>query len=418
MATINNLMTPGNQIPHEATIAQKLHIRQLVRLYNDLPTNNALPGRATKAVFEIQDIFHLRWLLDESSSAVRPEEYRQDDTEQQYPNDWLMLQGASDALATFKAFNGLLPSWIPTIIHQNPNTIFSHFGFPITVNPLGNGTPNQDNDPRFRHVVRKVVDISFALIISPKSQEVLRAIHPEITNTWNGQGFSITPIPTGVDSVGVVNHFLRILRARFPTIELLGHRDLEGADAEVRPRGMWLRPGYTIVDYYPGQSARVLLNGENVVSAKKAAIIATSPNATATERRQAMKNWTTYLASMSVALAHEFVHLFVVMLAGGKTPATPLTMHGTDIGDIEKISNAHLNTGELNWFDGDRDLNNIPGSIWSKVRGESGFHWEAKVFGGKLVCQKDLSLEVPASMTVGAAVQLTALSCSGRLFFV
>lgn len=64
-----------------------------------------------------------------------------------------------------------------------------------------------------------------------------------------------------------------------------------------------------------------------VVSAKKAAIIATNPNATATERRQAMKNWTTYLASMSVALAHEFVHLFVVMPAGGNTPTTPLMFY-------------------------------------------------------------------------------------------
>lgn len=43
-------------------------------------------------------------------------------------------------------------------------------------------------------------------------------------------------------------------------------------------------------------------------------------------------------------------------------------MHGADTRDIDKLPNVHLVSAELDWSNETRDLNNIPSTIWSKMR--------------------------------------------------
>ncbi|KAL6898945.1 hypothetical protein GGI43DRAFT_407459 [Trichoderma evansii] len=153
------------------------------------------------------DIFHLRWLLDENSSAAHPEKYRQNAAEQKYPATWLTPQGATDALAHFETFHNLLPGWLPTIIQRGAGAVVSQFNLSIAVVP---------DDHQHKHIIGKVADIALALIDSPKSQEALREMYLEITNNWNRMGVRGIPVPVGFNRNGVVDHFIRTLQNEFP----------------------------------------------------------------------------------------------------------------------------------------------------------------------------------------------------------
>ncbi len=117
-------------------------------------------------------------------------------------------------------------------------------------------------------------------------------------------------------------------------------------------------------------------------------------NASAELRRLALSNWANFLFIMSISLAHECVHMFVGMLNGGRArPRTPLTVQW-DIDDTEEYPNVHTTQAEDNWILRP-DWNQIPAGLEHKISGESGYAWEARVFGGKVACYSSNSLLLP-----------------------
>ncbi|KAK0761413.1 hypothetical protein N5P37_006363 [Trichoderma harzianum] len=220
MAAVVNITAPLGQIVQTASPAQKLHARQLVRLFKDVPTTNPV-----KACFTTPDIFKARWLVEENSSLSRPEEFFENANEVRYPAHWLTVQGATNAVANFRGFANLLPGWGPLVITRGNNPVQSQFNLRIEV--LGRSEPEQPWSPshrRIKHMVGTIADTAFALLSSPRSLQKLQEMFTIIRDNWNERGIDHC-VSGGANSQIVVNHFLTTLQARFPTLKLVGHKD-------------------------------------------------------------------------------------------------------------------------------------------------------------------------------------------------
>lgn len=117
------------------------------------------------------------------------------------------------------------------------------------------------------------------------------------------------------------------------------------------------------------------------------------PNTPKAVRRVALANWANFLFNMSISLAHEYVHVFVGMLSGAQFPRTPLIIH-YDSDEMDTIPGMNTTGAEDNWIL-QPNWDQIPPGLEYKLSGESGYAWEGRVLGGKVVCYYLEALDLP-----------------------
>lgn len=117
-------------------------------------------------------------------------------------------------------------------------------------------------------------------------------------------------------------------------------------------------------------------------------------------------SWVNYSFIMSVAIAHEYVHILVGSLMAGSRPRTPLRVHFNLRDENDPYDKNQLTPAQANWR-ANPDLNNIPAGLEEILGGEAGFAWEARVLGGQVIGCFDQASQLtctPAEFSSGIPV--------------
>ncbi|UPK92019.1 hypothetical protein LCI18_002954 [Fusarium solani-melongenae] len=376
--------------PQVYTLPQQLlFTRQMVRFYESPAVPHLL-----KATVPEQHLFEARFILDQQRACfqlAQPESYKATRTEEDFPPSWLQLT-TNDLLLLWQRFarfassnSAKVPTWFPSrvIPGQGLNQVwavdvFSHTGERYSIN-----APE-------RRFALKVIDIAYCLISTPKSKAALRELLCQIVTNWNRLGHThIYPSDPNDDlqAFQAIVGFLTKLRNNFPRVKLDTNSALGGSDAETTRR-LWRQQGETMRDFDPNRACDVALNSPVVRSALSAARLALDVSTDHPLRRTALTNWTNFLFSMSIGMAHEYVHIFVGMLMGGLSPRTPFRVHW-QVQDVEpNIGVPAFTDAEDDWI-ADPDWTQVPPGLENRASGESGFAWEGLVIGGKTKTDED-----------------------------
>jgi hypothetical protein len=112
---------------------------------------------------------------------------------------------------------------------------------------------------------------------------------------------------------------------------------------------------------------------------------------TKSDRNRVLTNWANLLFNMSIAIAHEMMHMLVDMISGSIAVKTPPTIHW-DEDEVEGPGN--LSAADRAWI-ASPDWSAIPYRIGERAFGESGFVWEGLAMGGKTSFVFDPNLCTP-----------------------
>ncbi|SPO07385.1 uncharacterized protein DNG_10079 [Cephalotrichum gorgonifer] len=183
-----------------------------------------------------------------------------------------------------------------------------------------NITPINHFVARHRKVVMKVVHLALHFLRTENGRDGLQNVLQRLITDWNRFGM-VHIFPHSEDHTDAntrlqwVNLFLEQLENNHPEIRISPNDDMGGADAETT-RLPWLNAGETIHAFNPRGSCRVSLNSMSIRSALGAADAAVNPGTSGEQRNKALTNWAHHIFIMSIALAHEYVHIFVGMFTG------------------------------------------------------------------------------------------------------
>ncbi|KAJ6259175.1 hypothetical protein Dda_6073 [Drechslerella dactyloides] len=378
--------------------------RQLVRFHADHNVTDA-----HRNLIPVVSIFQAHWLLEELSPQARrvhPEYFKEDEAEEEYPQHWLTIQGLQGALLSFDQLAApMLQMWLPSVIFEPAGITGLRNNLRIEIK----STP--DPDIETENLVRKAADIAFSLFSMHRSLNFLQNILQRTVADWNTLNirphvYQYFPTADTAARMSVLN-FIRELKTRSFKIWIDSNKSLGGSDAETTRR-LWTHPGSGLLSHqfridqprlvpvtHDDYGAfRLAINEVTVKAARRAAAIAIDRHSSTEMRRVAINNWTNFLFIMAISIAHEFVHVFILMLNGGNPGTrTPLTVFG-QMELHERYPGVNLTQADKDWIQ-QPDLNRIPNGLQYKISGESGSRWEELMFEGNLACYFSNSLLLP-----------------------
>ncbi|CCF36260.1 hypothetical protein CH063_01464 [Colletotrichum higginsianum] len=134
-----------------------------------------------------------------------------------------------------------------------------------------------------------------------------------------------------------------------------------------------------------------------IFAARDAGRAAMNPRIAHSTRQIALTNWVNLMFIMTIGMAHEYVHCIVGAMRAGISPSTPLRVH-FDLDEMKAKDEENLLPVEAAWMNAP-DLDHIPPGFEQELTGESGFAWEARVLGGRVVnCSTNHCLKASISL--------------------